>query len=157
MARRPALRPRPVALARSADDAGERLEGAAARPVVVPETIVMDREERQAHHRAFVTVRTSAIDTLAANVRTPMIARRQRTTARPSLIYGGPAAAGKTTALLHIGRACHLAHTRRVPAPPGQAHPRVPAAYVLVPSGATAKALAVECARHLGVSPSRPG
>ncbi|MFJ8747588.1 TniB family NTP-binding protein, partial [Embleya sp. NPDC127516] len=80
-----------------------------------------------------------------------ILGRHQRITARPALIVTGPAAAGKTTALLHVGRACHLAHARRVPAPPGQAHPRVPVAYVLVPPGATAKALAGEFARYLGV------
>ncbi|WP_439677918.1 TniB family NTP-binding protein [Embleya sp. MST-111070] len=53
--------------------------------------------------------------------------------------------------MLHVGRARHLAHIRRVPALPGQAHTRVPVAYVLVPPGATAKALAAEFARYLGV------
>ncbi|MFC9756213.1 hypothetical protein [Streptomyces sp. NPDC056921] len=68
-------------------------------------------EERLAYHSAFVTVRTPAIDTLTTGVRTLMIlGRHQQTTARPSLIVTGPAAAGKTTALLHVGRACHLAH-----------------------------------------------
>lgn len=56
-------------------------------------------EERLAYHSAFVTVRTPAIDTLATSVRTLMIlGRHQSTTARPSLIVTGPAAAGKTTA-----------------------------------------------------------
>ncbi|WAP60651.1 hypothetical protein [Streptomyces sp. S465] len=77
-------------------------------------------EERLAYHSAFVTVRTPAIDTLATSVRTLMIlGRHQTTTARPSLIVTGPAAAGKTTALLHVGRTCHLAHTHRTPTPPG--------------------------------------
>ncbi|MGW1848314.1 hypothetical protein [Streptomyces sp. NPDC001966] len=68
-------------------------------------------EERLAYHSAFVTVRTPAIDTLTTGVRTLMIlGRHQQTTARPSLIVTGPAAAGKTAALLHVGRACHLAH-----------------------------------------------
>ncbi len=65
----------------------------------------------------------------------------QQTTARPSLIVTGPAAAGETTALLHVGRACHLAHTRKNPTPPGSAHVTAPVAYVLVPPGATAKTL----------------
>ncbi|WP_406293364.1 ATP-binding protein [Embleya sp. NBC_00888] len=117
-----------------------------------PDAPPRSREERLAYHSAFVTVRTPTIDTLATNIRTLMIlGRHQQTTARPSLIVTGPAAAGKTTALLHVGRTCHLAHTRRTPAPPGQAHPRVPVAYVLVPPGATAKALAAEFARYLGV------
>ncbi|ARF59136.1 TniB family NTP-binding protein [Streptomyces gilvosporeus] len=109
-------------------------------------------EERLAYHSAFVTVRTPAIDTLATQVRTLMLlGRHQQTTARPSLIVTGPAAAGKTTALLEVGRTCHLAHTRKHPAPPGRTHQEVPVAYLLVPPGATAKTLATEFARYLGI------
>ncbi|WP_069767024.1 TniB family NTP-binding protein [Streptomyces sp. LUP30] len=110
------------------------------------------RDERLTYHSAFVTIRTPAISTLATQVRTLMIlGRHQQATARPSLIVTGPAAAGKTTALLHVGRACHLAHTRKNPAPPGSAHAAVPVAYVLVPPGATAKTLITEFARYVGV------
>ncbi|GAA4341072.1 hypothetical protein GCM10023086_77120 [Streptomyces venetus] len=109
-------------------------------------------EERLAYHSAFVTVRTPAIDTLATQVRTLMLlGRHQQNTARPSLIVTGPAAAGKTTALLEVGRTCHLAHTRKNPASPGRAHEQVPVAYLLVPPGATAKTLAIEFARYLGI------
>ncbi|MGW2369905.1 TniB family NTP-binding protein [Streptomyces sp. NPDC001667] len=109
-------------------------------------------EERLAYHSAFVTVRTPAITTLTTSVRTLMIlGRHQQTTARPSLIVTGPAAAGKTTALLHVGRACHLAHTAQHPPPATTTHAPVPVAYVLVPPGASAKALATEFARYLGI------
>ncbi|WP_455754072.1 TniB family NTP-binding protein [Streptomyces hygroscopicus] len=106
--------------------------------------------ERLVYHSRFVTVRTPAIDILAKNVRTLMVLGRHPTvTARPSLIVVGPAGAGKTTALLQVGRACHLAHTRRngPPAAAGQ----VPVAYVLVPPAASAKTLATEFARYLGI------
>ncbi|MGW4661384.1 TniB family NTP-binding protein [Streptomyces sp. NPDC004279] len=110
------------------------------------------REERLAYHSAFVTVRTPAINTLAHHVRTLMIlGRHQQITARPSLIVTGPPAAGKTTALLHVGRTCHLAHTLHTPPTPGSAHPTVPVAYVLVPPGATAKTLTTEFARYLAI------
>ncbi|KDQ65674.1 hypothetical protein DT87_31000 [Streptomyces sp. NTK 937] len=71
------------------------------RPVVPPRPGDPPRstEERLAYHSAFVTIRTPAISTLATQVRTLMIlGRHQQTTARPSLIVTGPAAAGKTTA-----------------------------------------------------------
>jgi hypothetical protein len=42
-----------------------------------------------------------------------VLGRHQQVTARPSLIVTRPAGAGKTTALHQIGRAGHLAHTRR--------------------------------------------
>ena len=107
-------------------------------------------EERLAYHSRFVTVRTPAIDALAKNVRTLMIlGRHQTVTARPSLIVTGPAGAGKTTALLQVGRACHLAHTRRHGA--AATAGRVPVAYVLVPPAASAKTLATEFARYLGI------
>jgi len=109
-------------------------------------------EERLAYHSAFVTIRTPAISQLATQVRTLMIlGRHQQATARPSLTVTGPASAGKTTALLHVGRACHLAHTRKSPTPPGSAHTAAPVAYVLVPPGATAKTLITEFARYLGI------
>ncbi|MEU6102752.1 ATP-binding protein [Streptomyces flaveolus] len=109
-------------------------------------------DERLAYHSAFVTIRTPAISQLATQVRTLMIlGRHQTTTARPSLIVTGPAAAGKTTALLNVGRTCHLAHTRKNPPPPGTSHTLVPVAYVLVPPGATAKTLITEFARYLGI------
>ncbi len=75
-------------------------------------------DERLAYHSAFVTIRTPAVDALARNVRTLMIlGRHQRITARPSLIVTGPATTGRTTALLEVGRVCHLAHTARGPHP----------------------------------------
>ncbi|WP_258408572.1 ATP-binding protein [Streptomyces hygroscopicus] len=105
-----------------------------------------------AYHSAFVTIRTPAISQLTTQVRTLMIlGRHQQTTARPSLILTGPAAAGETTALLNVGRTCHLAHMRQNPAPPGSAHAATPVAYVLVPPGATAKTLITEFARYLGI------
>ncbi|MGK5732592.1 TniB family NTP-binding protein [Streptomyces sp. URMC 124] len=105
--------------------------------------------ERLAYHSRFITVRTPAIDMPAKQVRTLMVlGHHQQVTARPSLIVTGPAGAGKTTALLQVGRACHLAHTRRQ----GQAAAgQVPVAYVLVPPAASAKTLALEFARYLGI------
>ncbi|WP_449657722.1 ATP-binding protein [Streptomyces acidicola] len=117
-----------------------------------PDAPPRSTEERLAYHSSFVTIRTPAISQLAAQVRTLMIlGRHQQATARPSLIVTGPAAAGKTTALLHVGRTCHLAHIRKNPPPLGSAHATAPVAYVLVPPGATAKTLITEFARYLGI------
>ncbi|MDQ8706146.1 hypothetical protein RCO28_27290 [Streptomyces sp. LHD-70] len=58
------------------------------------------------------------MENLTTSVRTLMIlGRHQLPTARPSLIVSGPAAAGKTTALLHVERACQLTHTQQHPPP----------------------------------------
>ncbi|MFJ2194005.1 TniB family NTP-binding protein [Kitasatospora sp. NPDC087861] len=107
-------------------------------------------EDKLAYHSRFVTVQTPAIDKVSRTVRTLMVlGRHQDTTARPSLIVTGPAACGKTTAILHIGRACHLASHARAGA--DASRDTVPVAYILVPPGATAKTLAAEFARYLGI------
>lgn len=104
-------------------------------------------EERLAYHSDFVTVRTPAMDTISTTVRTLMVlGRHQRATARPSLIVTGPPTTGKTTALLQVGRTCHLAETART-----GIRDQMPVAYVLVPPGASAKTLAAEFARFLGI------
>ncbi|MFH7599796.1 TniB family NTP-binding protein [Streptomyces racemochromogenes] len=112
-----------------------------------PDAPPRSAEERLAYHSDFVTIRTPAINTISTTVRTLMVlGRHQRATARPSLIVTGPPTTGKTTALLQVGRACHLAETTRT----GN-HDQVPVAYVLVPPGASAKTLATEFARFLGI------
>ncbi|MEW2530857.1 ATP-binding protein [Streptomyces sp. NPDC047071] len=87
---------------------------------------------------------------LAKQVRDLMLlSRHQQVTAHPSLIVTGPAGAGKTTALLQVGRACRLAHRRRQGE--SAAGGQVPVTYVLVPPAASAKTLALEFARYLGI------
>ncbi|MFD7732161.1 TniB family NTP-binding protein [Kitasatospora phosalacinea] len=105
-------------------------------------------EERLAYHSRFVTVRTPAVVKTLLEVRTLMaLGRYQRATARPSLIVTGPPTTGKTTTLLEVGRTCHLAEQARA----GHGGSQVPVAYLLVPPGASAKALALEFARYLGI------
>ncbi|MEU8976045.1 TniB family NTP-binding protein [Streptomyces monashensis] len=105
-------------------------------------------EQRLAYHSRFVTVRTPAIVQTSLEVRTLMaLGRHQQATARPSLIVTGPPTTGKTTTLLEVGRTCHLAEQARG----GPDASQVPVAYLLVPPGATAKTLALEFARYLGI------
>ncbi|MFK0195880.1 TniB family NTP-binding protein [Kitasatospora sp. NPDC090308] len=105
-------------------------------------------EERLAYHSRFVTVRTPAVVKTLLEVRTLMaLGRYQRATARPSLIVTGPPTTGKTTTLMEVGRTCHLAERARA----GHGGSQVPVAYLLVPPGASAKALALEFARYLGI------
>ncbi len=105
-------------------------------------------EQRLAYHSRFVTVRTPAVVKTLLEVRTLMaLGRHQQATARPSLIVTGPPTTGKTTTLLEVGRTCHLAEQARG----GHGASQVPVAYLLVPPGATAKALALEFARYLGI------
>ncbi|MGW1768448.1 TniB family NTP-binding protein [Streptomyces sp. NPDC002073] len=112
-----------------------------------PDAAPRSVEERLAYHSRFVTVRTPAIDTISRTVRTLMVlGRHQEATARPCLIVTGPPTTGKTTALLQVGRTCHLAEIART-----GIRDRLPVAYILVPPGASAKALAGEFARFLGI------
>ncbi|WP_406110724.1 TniB family NTP-binding protein [Streptomyces sp. NBC_01003] len=145
----------PVSAEPAAITTWQGFEAFAAAPPPAPPAAGTPRrsvDERLAYHSAFVTIRTPAVDALARNVRTLMIlGRHQQVTARPSLIVTGPATTGKTTALLEVGRVCHLAHTARSPHP-GIGHTAaVPVAYVLVPPAASAKTLAAEFARYLGI------
>ncbi|MEU7190286.1 TniB family NTP-binding protein [Streptomyces sp. NPDC045369] len=108
------------------------------------------REQRLAYHSRFVTIRTSAIDTLAHQARTRMILGRPR----PSLIVTGPAAAGKTTAFLHVGRTCHPRQPTQTPRPARAPPPSAGG----VSAGAarhTAKTLTLEFARYLGIPTAR--
>ncbi|MFD9592041.1 TniB family NTP-binding protein [Kitasatospora sp. NPDC059973] len=105
-------------------------------------------EERLAYHSRFVTVRTPAVVKTLVEVRTLMaLGRYQQATARPSLIVTGPPTTGKTTTLLEVGRTWHLAEQAQA----SRGASQVPVAYLLVPPGASAKALALEFARYLGI------
>jgi hypothetical protein len=113
-----------------------------------PDAPPRSAEQRVAYHSRFVTVRTPAIVKTSLEVRTLMaVGRYQQATARPGLILTGPPTTGKTTTLLEVGRTCHLAEQTRTGPIAGQ----VPVAYLLVPPGASAKALAAEFAHCLGI------
>lgn len=88
-------------------------------------------EELLSCHSAFVILRTPVIDTLTTSVRTLMIpGRRQTTTARPSLIVTGPAAAGN----------------HRAPAPRRRLQPTASSHVVRRPSHPAAAEHAESCA-----------
>lgn len=73
---------------------------------------------------------------------------RNQVSARRGLIVSGASGTGKTTALTQLGRT-HERHTRK--RQPGDRH-RLPVLSVTVPPAATARMLAVEFARFLGLS-----
>ena len=63
------------------------------------------------------------------------------------LILSGPARTGKTTAITQLGKTLEVIHRQR--------HPRsgsdIPVIYITVPPAATAKMIAIEFARFLGL------
>lgn len=67
-------------------------------------------EARSGHKRKWATHRIATADRTVPVV---VLGRHQKVTARPSSIVAGETRAGKTTTLLHVGRACHPIHSRR--------------------------------------------
>ncbi|MEV8098863.1 ATP-binding protein [Kitasatospora sp. NPDC085879] len=106
-------------------------------------------DQRLAYHSRFVVVRTPALDKITTSLRAlTLLGRHQEGTARPGLIVTGPPTTGKSTALQEVGRTYELHHRSLSHGPvPGQA----PVAYILVPPGASAKNLAAEFARFVGL------
>ena len=65
---------------------------------------------RSGHKRKWATHRIATADRTVPVV---VLGRHQQVTARPSSIVTEETRAGKTTTLLHVGRACHPIHHRR--------------------------------------------
>jgi TniB protein len=104
-------------------------------------------EERLTYLSDPVTVHTPTIAQVIKDVRRLLILNRRQISARRGLIVTGGAGTGKTTAITQLGRAHELALRRRHPVP----GPRIPVVYLTLPPAATARMLAVEFARFLGI------
>jgi len=104
-------------------------------------------EARQAYHADLPLANTPVIQRVVATTRLLIQLNRHQVSARRGVIVSGPSGTGKTTALTQLGRT-HERHTRK-------RHPdddyRLPVIYVTVPPAATARMLAMEFARFLGL------
>jgi hypothetical protein len=105
-------------------------------------------EARLAYHADLPLANTPTIQKVISTARLLVQLNRNQVSARRGLIVSGASGTGKTTALTQLGRT-HERHTRR--RHPGDRH-RLPVLYVTVPPAATARMLAVEFARFLGLS-----
>jgi type IV secretory pathway VirJ component len=105
-------------------------------------------EERLAYHADLPLANTPTVQKVISTVRLLVQLNRNQVSARRGLIVSGASGTGKTTALTQLGRT-HERHTRK--RQPGDRH-RLPVLYVTVPPAATARMLAVEFARFLGLS-----
>ncbi len=94
-----------------------------------------------------ITVHTPTIAQVIKDVRRLLILNRRQVSARRGLIVTGAAGTGKTTALTQLGRAYELGARLRHPVPGA----RIPVVYLTLPPAATARMLAVEFARFLGI------
>lgn len=94
-----------------------------------------------------ITVHTPTIAQVIKDVRRLLILNRRQVSARRGLIVTGAAGTGKTTALTQLGRTHELGIRLRHPVPGA----RIPVVYLTLPPAATARMLAVEFARFLGI------
>lgn len=104
-------------------------------------------DARLDHHTRLAVVATPTIRQITSTGRRLMLLNRHQVSARRGLIVTGAAGTGKTTALTQLGRSHERAVHRRHP----DDHTRLPVVYVTVPPAATARMLAVEFGRFLGL------
>jgi hypothetical protein len=104
-------------------------------------------EDRRAYHADLPLANTPTIQKVISTARLLVQLNRNQVSARRGLIVSGASGTGKTTALTQLGRT-HDRHTRK--RHPDDKH-RLPVLYVTVPPAATARMLAVEFARFLGL------
>lgn len=104
-------------------------------------------DDRIAHHSRLLVVQTSAVTSVITQGRRLAQLNRGAHFGRCGLIVSGPARTGKTTAVTQLGKTIEVIHRRRYPGSPGD----IPVIYATVPPAATAKMIAVEFARFLGL------
>ena len=111
-------------------------------------------DARLAYHSRLAVVATPTVQQVSLIGRRLIVLNRHQLSARRGLIVTGAAGTGKTTAITQLGKAHELALRLRRP----RGGPQLPVIYVTVPPAATARMLAVEFARFLGLldPPSRP-
>ena len=104
-------------------------------------------EARLNHHSRLLVVATPVIRKVITEGRRLSYLNRNADSGRCGLILSGPARTGKTTAITQLGKTLEVIHRQR--------HPRsgadIPVIYITVPPAATAKMIAIEFARFLGL------
>ncbi|MGV9967623.1 TniB family NTP-binding protein [Streptomyces olivaceus] len=109
-------------------------------------------EARLDHHARLLVVATSTVRHTVACGRRLILLNRHAISARRGLIISGPASTGKTIAITQLGRSHELVDRARHP----RDRSRIPVLYITVPPAATARMVAAEFARFLGL-PLRRG
>lgn len=104
-------------------------------------------DARLAYHSRLAVVATPTVSTITLTGRRLIVLNRHQISARRGLIVTGGAGTGKTTAVTQLGKSHELAQRLRHPG----GGPRLPVVYVTVPPAATARMVAVEFARFLGL------
>jgi hypothetical protein len=104
-------------------------------------------EARLNHHSRLLVVATPVIRKVITEGRRLSYLNRNADSGRCGLILSGPARTGKTTAITQLGKTLEVIHRQRHPRSGGH----IPVIYITVPPAATAKMIAVEFARFLGL------
>ena len=104
-------------------------------------------EARLNHHSRLLVVATPVIRKVITEGRRLSYLNRNADSGRCGLILSGPARTGKTTAITQLGKTLEVIHRQRHPNSGGD----IPVIYITVPPAATAKMIAIEFARFLGL------
>jgi hypothetical protein len=108
-------------------------------------------EDRLNHHARLLVVATPTIRKVITEGRRLSYLNRNAHSGRCGLILSGPARTGKTTAITQLGKTLEVIHRQRHPHAGGD----IPVVYITVPPAATAKMIAIEFARFLGLPVTR--
>ncbi|MFD3653624.1 TniB family NTP-binding protein [Streptomyces sp. NPDC058620] len=104
-------------------------------------------EDRLDHHARMLVVATSFVEKTVVCGRRLVLLNRHAISARRGLMVSGLPGTGKTSAIAQLGLAHELLDRARHP----NVHDRIPALYITVPPAATARMVAAEFARFLGL------
>jgi AAA domain len=104
-------------------------------------------EARLNHHSRLLVVATPVIRKVVTEGRRLSYLNRNADSGRCGLVLSGPARTGKTTAITQLGKTLEVIHRQRHPRSGGD----IPVIYITVPPAATAKMIAIEFARFLGL------
>ncbi|TDT97590.1 TniB protein [Streptomyces sp. 846.5] len=104
-------------------------------------------EDRLDHHARMLTVATSFVERTVVCGRRLVLLNRHAISARRGLMVSGLPGTGKTSAITQLGRSHELLDRARHPNVSG----RIPVLYITVPPAATARMVAAEFARFLGL------
>ena len=108
-------------------------------------------EDRLDHHSRLLVIETPVIRKVITEGRRLSYLNRNAVSGRCGLIVSGPAGTGKTTAVTQLGKMTEVMHRKRHPGSGGD----IPVVYITAPPAATAKMIAVEFARFLGLPVAR--
>ena len=108
---------------------------------------ILDDEDRIDHHARTLVIATSAIRHIVTCGRRQVLMNRNEYGARRGLLVSGPAGTGKSIAITQLGLSHELVDRARHPG----VTDRIPVLYVTVPPAATARMIAAEFARFLGL------